>query len=273
MRTVVLDGSWDGWRGAARALLAEGVPPERVLWREEDGTALLDGLWSAAGEAGPVAPAEPVRVPRKLLETLEEAACFRDPERWALFYRVLWRVARGERHLVRVASDPEVHRLLRMAKAVHREVHKMHAFVRFRTVDEGGEEPRYVAWFEPDHPVVERAAPFFARRFASMRWSVLTPDRCAHWDGERLEFTPGLPRSAAPRDDELEALWRTYYAHTFNPARLRTRAMRAEMPKRYWRNLPEAAIIPGLVHDAPARVRRMIDAASAGPPEGAAPAE
>ncbi|MBV9775191.1 MAG: TIGR03915 family putative DNA repair protein, partial [Gemmatimonadetes bacterium] len=182
---------------------------------------------------------------------------FRDPGRWALFYRLVWRATHGERALPRVAADPDVHRVLRMGKAVGREVHKLHAFVRFRAVGEG-DERRYVAWFEPAHPVLERAVPFFARRFAVMRWSVLTPDRCAHWDGERLRLTDGLPRSAAPRGDELEALWRTYYASTFNPARLRTRAMRAEMPKRYWRNLPEAAMIPDLVHGASAQVKRML---------------
>jgi len=106
---------------------------------------------------------------------------------------------------------------------------------------------------------VERAAPFFAERFASMRWSILTPLGCAHWDGASLAFSPAVPRSAAPRADELESLWRTYYASTFNPARLRTGAMRAEMPVRYWGNLPEAAQIGELVRDAPARVRRMVD--------------
>ena len=54
-----------------------------------------------------------------------------------------------------------------MAKAVRRDKHKMHAFVRFREV--GRERnAHYVAWFEPEHHIVEAAAPFFARRFADM---------------------------------------------------------------------------------------------------------
>src|SRR3712207_7217337 len=61
---------------------------------------------------------------------------------------------------------------------------KMHAFVRFRRVE--GEDETYVAWFEPPHPVLELAAPHFVERFANMRFSILTPDRCAHWDGETL---------------------------------------------------------------------------------------
>jgi len=277
VRRAAFDGTLAGWREAARALLAAGVPPQDVLWSGDDGVPLLDGLDDTPSTVSVQRPAETraqqARVPRALLELVEAAACFRDPERWALFYRLVWRVTHGERHLLQVASDPDVHRLLRMEKAVRREIHKMHAFVRFRAVLADGEaEPCYVAWFEPEHPVVERATPFFARRFAAMRWSILTPERCAHWDGEVLAFSPGLPRSAAPDADELEELWRTYYAHTFNPARLRPSAMRAEMPKRYWRNLPEAALIPELVHGAPGRVRRMIAAADSDAADGSRPA-
>ncbi len=278
MRRAAFDGTLAGWREAARALLAAGVSPHDVLWYGDDGAPLLDGLDDTPSTVSVDRPGETrvqqtQRVPRALLELVEAAACFRDPERWALFYRLVWRVTHGERHLLEVATDPDVHRLLRMEKAVRREIHKMHAFVRFRAVHAEGEaEPCYVAWFEPEHPVVERATPFFARRFAAMRWSILTPERCAHWDGEALAFTPGLPRSAAPDADELEELWRTYYAHTFNPARLRPSAMRAEMPKRYWRNLPEAALIPELVHGAPGRVRRMIEAAESDSPDGGRPA-
>ena len=115
-----------------------------------------------------------------------------------------------------------------------------------------------MAWFEPAHRVVEMTAPFFARRFASMRWSILTPDGSAHWDGTVLTFGPPATRDMAPAEDEMEEFWRTYYASTFNPARLKTQAMRAEMPKRYWKNLPEAALIPELVAQSVVRTEAMV---------------
>jgi probable DNA metabolism protein len=263
MKIVAIDPTFDAWRVAARALLDAEVAPDAVMWQAVDGgQAALDGFGDAESPTG--APSR-FRVPRRFFELAEAAACHADGERWALLYRILWRVTHGEPHLLDVAVDPDVHRLLRMEKAVRREVHKMHAFVRFRAVEADHGE-HYVAWFEPAHPVLERAAPFFAERFASMRWSILTPLGCAHWDGAALAITPGLPRSAAPDEDALEALWRTYYASTFNPARVRTAAMRAEMPVRYWRNLPEAAQIGALVRDAPQRVRRMVEQAGL-PPE------
>jgi DNA polymerase len=144
-----------------------------------------------------------------------------------------------------------------MARAVHRDEHKMHAFVRFREV--GRErDARYIAWFEPEHYVVELAAPFFARRFADMPWSILTPDLCAHWDGLTVTFTEGVARSEAPTDDRLEELWRRYYVSIFNPARLKPKAMQTEMPKKYWRNLPEAALIKPLIADAGRLTAAMI---------------
>jgi uncharacterized protein YecE (DUF72 family) len=144
----------------------------------------------------------------------------------------------------------------------------MKAFVRFRAVadPDGGDATRYVAWFDPAEDVVERVAPFFARRFASMIWSILTPDRCVHWDGHALRFTDGLPRSSAPRDDALEDLWRVYYANVFNPARLNRQAMLAEMPQRYWSGLPEASLVRELAREAPRRVAAMLAQADA-PPE------
>jgi DNA polymerase len=83
-----------------------------------------------------------------------------------------------------------------------------------------------------------------------MAWSILTPDLCAHWDGHAVSFTPGLSKAEAPSEDRLEETWRRYYASIFNPARLKVKAMQAEMPKKYWRNLPEASMIKPLIADA-----------------------
>lgn len=148
-----------------------------------------------------------------------------------------------------------------MAKAVRRDVHKMHAFVRFREIAaEAG--AWFVAWFEPQHHVVEAAAPFFVDRFAAMHWSILTPDRCAHWDGRALTFTGGVDRDAAPTKDATEDLWRAYYASIFNPARVKIGAMTKEMPRHYWKNLPEAELIPQLLAESSPRRDTMVAASA-----------
>jgi DNA polymerase len=162
-----------------------------------------------------------------------------------------------------VASDTDVAAARSMAKAVLHEIHKIHAFVRFREILSDG--PAYIAWFEPEHHTLEAAAPFFVRRFSTMRWSILTPRVSAHWDLERLELAPGADRAAAPSGDALETLWRTYYASIFNPARLKTQSMRSHMPRKYWKNLPESELIDTLVAQAPRATGSMIGQAPTTP--------
>lgn len=245
-----------GWRRAARTLRARRVRPERVRWSV--GGDLFASDAAAAGEGAPQ-----FSVAAAFVEMAQAVALHRAPERFALLYRLLWRLETTPA-LMSLHSDPDVRAARDMAKHVSRASHKMKAFVRFRLL-EGVEPESYVAWFEPAHRVVERTAPFFARRFSNMNWSILTPDACAHWDGAMMRFTPGADRSMAPEGDELEALWRTYYASIFNPARLKVKAMQAEMPKRYWRNLPEAPLIPDMIAQASLRTDAMVHAAPSQP--------
>ena len=170
---------------------------------------------------------------------------------------MLWKL-RSNRHAMEDRFDPLVDRLERMAKEVRRDEHKMHAFVRFREIGD-----RFVAFFEPEHHIVRHTAGFFVRRFTNMRWSILTPELSIHWDGEALTEGLGATRAEAPGGDPLEAMWKTYYSSIFNPARLKVGAMLKEMPKKYWRNMPETSLVHPLIAGARARELEMIDRSAA----------
>jgi probable DNA metabolism protein len=265
MRFITLDSEtdFDGWRKAARALVLHEVKPADITWTVRDNA---PELFAPEAETPPPQPAPAsgtFNVPAKFVEGAQSAILHRDPERFAILYRLLWRL-HGHHDLLSVATDPDVALVSAMARAVRRDEHKMHAFVRFREV--GREQhAHYVAWFEPEHHIVELAAPFFARRFADMPWSILTPDACAHWDGHAVSITPGVAKSEAPTEDRLEEVWRSYYASIFNPARLKVQAMRNEMPKKYWRNLPEASLIKPLIAGAVRNTEAMIANAATEP--------
>jgi DNA polymerase len=252
---VTLEGSFDDWRVIARTLIASGVRPETVHWADRRDL-------QAPLPADPVplplkdATATRLRVPRRFIDRGRLVACHRDANRWSLLYRILWRVARGEARLLDDPLDSDARALEDMANQIRRDEHKMHAFVRFRKV-EAADEERYVAFHRPDHFIVRLAAPFFVERFRAMRWSILTPDECAHWDGSSLNFSTGVGETAAPPDD-MEDVWRTYFRSVFNPARLNPRAMVRELPSRHWATLPEATIIPELIAEAPSRVQQML---------------
>ncbi|MDB5650843.1 MAG: phage polymerase-related protein, partial [Hyphomicrobiales bacterium] len=251
---------FEGWRASARRLAEAGVAGEEIVWRVE-GEARDLFADAAASLPAETAASRTLRVSRHFLDLAEYVVCHRDPGRFALLYRLLLRL-QDQPSLLDHATDDDVFRADAMAKAVRRERHKMTAFVRFREVD-AGDGPAFVAWFEPEHHVVRLTAPFFVDRFASMRWSILTPDVCAHWDLQALTFTPGTTRDFAPDDDRLEDHWRTYYANIFNPARLKIDAMKREMPMRYWKNMPESSLIPGLIQQASTLSEGMIAAAPA----------
>ena len=187
----------------------------------------------------------------------------RNPHRFAILYRLLWRL-RGDHDLLLRASDLDVAQIIAMAKAVHHEQHRMQTSVHFREIGRE-QKSHYIAWFEPAHHIVELAAPFFARRFADMPWSILTPYVCAHWDGHAVSITPGISQAEAPTEDRLEETWRRHYASIFNPARLKAKDVQAEMPKRYWRNLPEASFIKPLIESAERTATAMIANAATAP--------
>jgi DNA polymerase len=248
------EDDFDGWREAARALAGAGVQPGEVAWQVGAAGGDLFG-----GAPAPLPqPGSAFSVPRAFLTLAETAICHSDPERFALLYALLLRL-KDRPGLIADSADPLVQRLERMAKAVRRDIHKMHAFVRFREVEEEGGGPRFVAWFEPEHHVVRAAAGFFVRRSAAMRWSILTPELSVHWDGSALTESPGASRLDAPDGDPTEAVWKTYYASIFNPARLKPGTMLREMPKKYWKNLPETALVGELVAGAQAREAEMVE--------------
>jgi DNA polymerase len=253
------EDDFDGWRAAARTAALLDIPPEGLHWRIGDQIA---DLFAGATEP-PLPPAiagAAFSVPRPFVTLAETVILHHDPERFNLLYTMLLRL-RDEPRRIEDETDPLRHRLEEMAKAVRRDIHKMRAFLRFREVTDDDGQPRYVAWFGPEHHIVRVNAGFFQRRFAAMRWSILTPELSIHWDGATLTEGPGAKREDAPEGDPTEEVWKTYYASIFNPARLKTHAMLKEMPKKYWKNMPETALVPKLIAGAQARETAMVAAA------------
>ena len=251
------------WRAGSRNLLARSIGPERVTWMDRHDEMLPLALSTQSETAADIVPDTAGSISRQLLKLLEACSCHRDSRRWALMYRIVWRINHGERHLLEMAADADVRTLTAMVKAVDQACHKMKAFVRFRETADAAGEPRYVAWFEPAHRVLQRVAPFFADRFGSMHWTIVTPDGAAQWDRSELLFLDDASAVALPASDDKEALWRAYYASIFNPARLNAAALQRQMPKRYWSNLPEALDIAQLETSARQRVDRMLKTAPA----------
>lgn len=291
---------WDGFRREARRLLQYDIPPGLIQWQEQAANSpgaqgdlfavepaaayrLSSQSLPAAGTTpapavsrpdgnplfSPAGPSRPQpKIPAAFLDTCQRLLLHRDPVRLELMYRLLWRLQR-EPQLRADPLDPDVAQANRMLRAVNRDIHHLHGFVRFRPVRDwpgattnnaAPDDCWHVAWCEPQHRTLAAAAPYFTRRMANLPWAILSPDGSAIWDTRHLHLLPPEDDTHAslPPADAGETLWLTYYASTFNPTRLKLAAMRRAMPAHYWKNLPEAALIEPLAASAGQRLEGMV---------------
>ena len=206
-----------GFREEARSLLAHQVPPEQVDWLTAHNSDQFAEVIPSEGRASRHVPrAAMAIVPASFLRLCEIVVLHRAPERFALLYRLLWRLVH-EPGLRSDPVDPDMLTAQQMGQAVRRDLHKMKAFVRLRPMAEDiSEPPLHLAWFEPTHHIVEAAAPWFVRRSPQQRWAILTPERSVRWSptSERLEFGPGLggPHVQHPDDQFLLDAYRGIFS-------------------------------------------------------------
>ena len=113
MREARIDPTFESWQSAARGLLREGIPPAEVQWN--DGSIVQSSLLALT----PTRAIEPVtecKVPARFIELAQRAAADRDPQRWELLYRILWRIVRENHELLSAESDSDVMRLMEMSQ-------------------------------------------------------------------------------------------------------------------------------------------------------------
>ena len=252
MIIVPLDRSWNDWRTKARQLLAQKVYPQDIHWKCDEFE------FSFGEEFRPRPINSEFTLPREFIETAMSVSAYRNDSTWDLLYRIAWRLLYENRNLLQITIDSEVRELMARRHSVGRDIHKMHAFVRFREI-KNGEDSIFMAWHRPDHRILRLAIPFFKDRFNGMNWVIMTEDESVSWDKKELSFLPGIGKVELP-PDEKEDLWKNYYSAIFNPARVKVKMMKKEMAVRYWDTLPETQLISSLLDDAENRVKKFEEA-------------
>lgn len=229
-------------------LLSHGVDPSQATWSQGPVADLLAEAVALPEVQGPFRAS----IPAALLGQLEQASRYHGEQRWNFLYEVLWRVAHGDRTAM-LAGDRLGSELHRRIKQVSREAHHLHAFLRFVPLPEslvGPLQLDLVAFHEPAHDILQSASGHFADRLGRLRWLIATPRDGIRFDGQAFDYQRQCPalwqQWARNAEDPGAELWRTYYRHTFNPARLNPDALRLHMPGRFWRHLPEGMLIPQL---------------------------
>ena len=215
MEEARLAGETDlaGFRKEARALLAHCVPPDDVHWapQAQNSDFFVD---LASQDLRAAHSAASAIVPASFLRLCEVVVLHHDPERFALLYRLLWRLVH-EPALRNDPGDADMLHAHQMAQAVRRDIHKMKGFVRFRSIDIGAAQSLEVAFYEPTHHIVETIASWYCKRMPEQRWVIFTPGHSVECDGHKMHFGLGLPRSEAPVADAPDQAWLAAYRRVF----------------------------------------------------------
>lgn len=253
MKIITMEPTFESWRKNARTLLEDKIHFEDVIWETSTTGSLFDLM---PDDHRP--KTSTIKIPREFIKDAAFVSTYNDDSTWSLLYRLLYRIAYEQKNLMDNPLDNDVLDFHRRMKLVGRDLHKMHAFVRFKEIKHN-DESIYMAWHRPDHRILKLSAPFFTDRFNGMNWIIFTEDESMSWINNELSFGPGISQKEAEAYDETEELWKTYYASTFNPARLKVKMMKSELPVRHWATLPEAQLIDGLIKEAPYMVDRFIE--------------
>ncbi len=133
------------------------------------------------------------------------------------------------------------------AKKVHREAHRMEAFIRFhKTPDD-----LYYATVDPDHNVLPLIIDHFKNRFADQQWLIYDTARKYgfHYDLQQVqrvkiqfsqEAIHGNAEAIYSEDEAMyQQLWQQYFTSVNIKARKNLKLQLQHMPKRYWKNMVE----------------------------------
>ncbi len=137
-------------------------------------------------------------------------------------------------------------KISQIARMVHREKHRMEAFIRFRLTNDS----LYYAAIEPDFNVLPLILSHFKNRYADQRWLIYDLRRKygIYYNLKTVEeITIDFNQHAEDEtsnvfhEDETmyQTLWKDYFKSVNIGARKNTRLHLRHVPKRYWKHLTE----------------------------------
>jgi len=162
-----------------------------------------------------------------------------------LLYRYIQKVFKLKQSIDEHLTDDIVLYFSQVLKKIHREEHRMHAFVRFKLSSDNV----YISTIEPDFNVLPLLPSFFENRFTDQKWMIYDIKRGfgIYYDLEKTipieleQMNNKQQREALLHEDELDyqKLWKDYFDSTNIKERKNTKLHLQHVPKRYWKYLPE----------------------------------
>ena len=156
-------------------------------------------------------------------------------------------VQNPSRNILHNYGDPVILEISKICKSVSREVHRMHAFVRFEKLKDGV----YFAKIEPDFNVLPLTVKHFRDRYRDQQWMIFDLKRHygVFYDLHTAEFFQPAEDTALSfrntgellHEEEMQyrKLWQRYFFKTNIPERRNPALHHRSLPKRYWKYLTE----------------------------------
>lgn len=251
MTTIVYDGTYNGWLTAVfevyeyklgHVYFAKGphinasafAPPHHVQTNDVKAARVLKGLEQKVSE-------ETLKCIYKTF--LSEIKHVEDT-----LLRFVQYVFASKQNVETDYSNNAVLFVTQTARKVHREKHRMEAFVRFQLTKDN----LYYAVIEPDYNVLPLLIDHFEKRYADQRWLIYDTKRKygIYYDLETVTYvsinfssssksTNSITSISDENEDLFQHLWRRYFSSVNIKARKNMRLHIQHMPKRYWKHLTE----------------------------------
>lgn len=128
-----------------------------------------------------------------------------------------------------------------------REIHRLHAFVRFEKLEDG----MFFAKVEPDFNVLPVSFKFFKDRYADQKWMIydlkrkfgvvydLKSTEFFYPEKEQLDLLKSSERFHHEEEKKYQKLWQRYFTKTNIMERKNMKLHIQHVPKRYWKYLTE----------------------------------
>ena len=148
-------------------------------------------------------------------------------------------------------SDPAVLKVAQTSRKVHREKHRMEAFIRFQLTN----GQLYYAVCQPDFNVLPLIEKHFKNRYADQQWLIYDSNRKygIYYDLTNVETVTlsfdakgnsgeNMVAIADEKEELYQMLWQQYFTSVNIVARKNMKLHVQHMPKRYWKFLTEKQI-------------------------------
>ncbi|MEN0035445.1 MAG: TIGR03915 family putative DNA repair protein [Cellvibrio sp.] len=250
----IYDGSYEGLLSCIFVIFKERKAPVAICTEERYQFTLLDEITRVASDdesAARVIKGLDERTNGQASALIYKLFLSELPESEMLVYQVIQAIIqKGDESILENFANPSILKAAQIEKMIHREVHRMHAFVRFQKSRDG----LFYSAINPDFNVLPLIGDHFERRYADQHWLIFDTKRHygLYYDRTEMKFVdaddPVFTVNACAlegdalqdeREKEYQALWKNYFQAVNINERNNKKLHLRHMPRRYWKYLTE----------------------------------